>query len=141
PGAGSGYVKLGQTQPVFPRDVPPPTSPRSRTSTSAPARRSSHAHASPITPAPTTATRTLVAPVLVPGARAGRLAEHGMQRKIGRVAACGHLTAERLGDRANVVRCAAAADAEVADAEVARAAGELRHLEACADERVERERE
>src|SRR5262249_9626285 len=54
PGAGSGYVKLGQTQPVLPREVPLPTALRSSTSTSAPARRSSHAHARPITPAPPT---------------------------------------------------------------------------------------
>ena len=38
PGAGSGYVKLGQTQPVLPRDTPPPTRARSTTQTSAPAR-------------------------------------------------------------------------------------------------------
>src|SRR5271165_5755877 len=57
PGAGSGYVKLGETQPVLPRDTPPPTPARSSTTTSAPRRRSSHAHARPTTPAPTTATR------------------------------------------------------------------------------------
>jgi hypothetical protein len=57
PGAGRGKVRLGQTQPVLPCDVPPPTAPRSSTTTSAPARRSYHAHARPTTPTPTTTTR------------------------------------------------------------------------------------
>jgi hypothetical protein len=37
PGAGSGYVKLGETHPVLPRDTPSPTPARSSTTTSAPA--------------------------------------------------------------------------------------------------------
>jgi hypothetical protein len=57
PGAGRGYVKLGLTQPALPCDAPPPTAPRSITTTLAPARRSSHAQARPTTPAPITTTR------------------------------------------------------------------------------------
>src|SRR5690349_3314144 len=56
---------LGQTQPVFPRETPPPTEARSRTTTSTPSCESSHAQASPTTPAPTTA--TFIAPMLVGG--------------------------------------------------------------------------
>ena len=56
PGAGSGKVRLGTTQPVFPRETPPPISPRSSSVTEAPARVNSQAQASPMTPPPTTTT-------------------------------------------------------------------------------------
>ena len=46
----------GQIQPAFPRETPAPTCAASITTTSAPPRASSHAHARPTTPAPTTAT-------------------------------------------------------------------------------------
>src|SRR5205085_10137811 len=55
PAPGGGAID-GQIQPALPRETPPPTVPASRTSTSAPPRASSHAHASPTTPPPTTAT-------------------------------------------------------------------------------------
>src|SRR5919197_835402 len=63
---------LGHTQPVFPRETPPPTVARSRTTTSAPRRESSQAHASPITPPPTTA--TFIAPMLKPRSPRGGVA-------------------------------------------------------------------
>src|SRR3954471_14302045 len=97
PGAGSGYVKLGEIHPVFPRDTPAPIAPRSTTTTSAPRRRSSHAQARPTTPAPTTATRgSLIAPSsvlpvevllrLLPGV----LAEDRVLRHVGGVPARRH---------------------------------------------------
>src|SRR5215510_6278476 len=111
PGAGSGYVKLGQTQPVFPCDAP----------------------------APTTATRTasvLPARVLLCFVR-DVVAEDGVEREVGRIAARRDGSTESLGHGANVVRRAAAADADEADSEVAGRFGEVRHLEPRADERVE----
>ena len=48
---------------------------------------------------------------------------------------------ERLGQAPDVVRTGAAADAEVADAELVRVPGELRDLVAVAGERIERRRE
>src|SRR5215216_1703267 len=145
PGAGSGYVKLGETQPVLPRETPPPTRARSRTTTSAPRRRSSQAHARPTTPAPTTATRgslSSVLPVHEPlRLLADVLPEDRMLRHVGRVAAGRNRPAEALGHRADEVRRAAAAEADVADAEVARRGGELGQLEAVALERLERDRE
>jgi hypothetical protein len=59
-GAGSGAESAGQIQPVFPNEHPSPQRPRSRRTTSAPARASECAHASPTAPPPTTA--TLIAP-------------------------------------------------------------------------------
>ncbi len=56
PGAASGVARLGVTQPALPFDAPPPTTPESTTTTSQPASVSEYAHASPITPPPTTIT-------------------------------------------------------------------------------------
>jgi hypothetical protein len=58
PGAASGVESVGTTQPVFPREAPPPTAPASSTTTSKPRSCSEKAEHSPTTPAPTTATRT-----------------------------------------------------------------------------------
>ena len=76
----------------------------------------------------------------VPARSCGR-AEHGVELDRGRVAAGRRLAAERLGHRADVVRPAAAADADVVDADVARAAREVRHLEARALVGLELDRE
>src|SRR5271165_5934105 len=104
PGAGSGYVKLGETHPVLPRDTPPPTPARSSTTTSAPRRRSSHAQARPTTPAPTTATRgSLMAPSSVPPVREplrllpDLLSEDRMLRHVRRVPAGRNGPAQALG--------------------------------------------
>ncbi len=59
-GAGRGAESAGQIQPVFPNEHPSPQRPRSRRTTSARARASECAHASPTAPPPTTA--TLIAP-------------------------------------------------------------------------------
>ena len=53
----------------------------------------------------------------------------------------GTRAAQRLGHRAHVVRRAAAAEADVADAGIARRDREVGRLEARAEERVERDRE
>src|SRR5690349_23856382 len=62
-------------------------------------------------------------------ARTARRAEDGVELDRRGVAARRRLAPERLGHRPDVVRPAAAADADVADADVARPARELRHLE------------
>src|SRR4051795_11957641 len=67
---------------------------------------------------------------------AGR-AEDRMELEGGGVAAGRRLAPERLGHGADVVRPAAAADADVVDAGLARAERELRHLEARALEGLE----
>src|SRR4051794_18967460 len=148
PGAGSGYARLGETHPVLPRDTPPPTPARSSTTTSAPRRRSSHAQARPTTPAPTTATRgSLMAPgSVLPVHEPLRLLpdvlpEDRMLRHVRGVAARRNGPAQALGHRADIMGSAAAADADVPDAQVARRGGEVGHLEAVAEERFERERE
>src|SRR4051794_1116833 len=71
---------------------------------------------------------------------ATRLAEHRMELERGGVAAGGRLAPERLGHGADVVRPAAAADADVVDAGLARPERELRHLEARALEGLELDR-
>src|SRR3954453_15910205 len=68
-------------------------------------------------------------------------ADHGMELDRGRVPAGGRLAPQRLGHRADVVRAAPAADADVGHPEVAGAAREGRHLEARALERLELDRE
>ena len=64
-----------------------------------------------------------------------------MQREVGGVAAGRRLAAERLRHRADVMRPATAADADVVDADVAGAAREVGHLEPGALERLELDRE
>ena len=60
-----------------------------------------------------------------------RVGQDGVELHGGRVAAApAVVAAQRLGHRADVVRPAAAADADVVHADVAGAAGEVRHLEA-----------
>ena len=117
------------------------------TTTSAPRRRSSHAHARPTTPAPTTATRG----PLIAAAQSVQFTNHfacppTFSPRIGCCAISGgYRLAERsrpeLGHRSDVMGSAAAADADVPDTEVARGGGEVGHLEPVAQERFERERE
>jgi hypothetical protein len=72
---------------------------------------------------------------------AARGAEDGVELDGRGVSARRRLAAERLGHGPDVMRPAAAADADVVDADVARAAREVRHLEARALERLELDRE
>src|SRR5215213_11298968 len=72
--------------------------------------------------------------------RPGR-ADHGMELDRGRVPAGGRLAPQRLGHRADVVRAASAADADVGHADVAGTTREVGHLEAGALERLEPDRE
>src|SRR5688572_31178342 len=64
--------------------------------------------------------------------------QDGVERDVRRVATRGHVAAERLGHRANVVRRSAAADPDVADPEITRGRCEVGHLEPRAGERVDR---
>src|SRR5207245_359118 len=77
--------------------------------------------------------------ILGPEARIG--AEEGMLRHVRAVAARGRAASDRLGERADVVRARAAADAEVANAELVGLPAELGDLVAVARERVEGGRE
>src|ERR1700674_149744 len=74
-------------------------------------------------------------------AQALGLAEDVVLRHVGRIAAGGRMPAERLRERADMMRAGAAAHPEVTHAQRIGVLGELGDLEAIAGERVERDGE
>src|SRR6266545_6997864 len=68
-------------------------------------------------------------------------AEERVLRHVGRIPARRRMLADRFGERSNVMRASAAADAEIPDAHRERLAAEFRDLEPVAGERIERDRE
>src|SRR5437588_11015030 len=83
----------------------------------------------------------LLGVLLVLGAQARVGAEKGVLRHVGRVPARRRCAADGLREAADVVRAGAAADAEIADAELERGRAELGQLVAVAREGVESRRE
>ena len=61
----------------------------------------------------------------------------GVPRHVGRVLAGLRVTAESLCQSTDVMRASAAADSEIADAEIEGFAAEFTHFRACAQKRVE----